>query len=196
MKNILIILSTVFLYSCSGFSSKEIEEKVEENVKLSESDMVKKYNRSKDTLDLLFQNVIQSVRGSSSLNNIQKFYAKEIETLNFIDSLRNALGQLDKMDLNNVENIKENFIKNGLADTVFYKCNEVYYLAEKAALSLEMKNEIKKSNNNLLGNFEQKKQQYFGLNNSLGVSMILYGFQEELIKTGNQLLGEYEKEFK
>ena len=101
--------------------------------------------------------------------------------------------KLDKSDRNNTELVKQIFLADGIADTLFDKLKLSYTLAEAIALTPDKKLAIRKSRANALNepNTDQRKVQYFGMNMPLGTAMILYGFETELLKAGLESLDGY-----
>lgn len=192
MKKYLPITLLIILISGCNFSQKT-ENFVKEQLKWSTSQMEKTYQQEKSTFDLLAEQAVSISKDSITTERIVNFHSKTCDALEFIDSVKKGMDKLNEIT-NNTEStklIKETFINKGLADTLFNICDQVFSAAEKIDYSGKKKTEIKNSRDNLLGNSDQKKQTYFGMNSPMGVSLLLFGFQTELLNVATSVLEEH-----
>jgi hypothetical protein len=101
------------------------------------------------------------------------------------------MNKLDNMDTRNIELVKDLFLNYGLGDSVFNKVKQSYSLASEIASADTTKLRLMEVRETFS---EEMKKHFFGLNNPLGVNMILYGVELELIKDGTISLSEHLKQ--
>jgi len=158
---------------------KDAKIEMEADISLAKSDFGDSYiqmsQQSKDSLLLI---------------KVTATYSSILKTSSYIDSLRNEMNKLDDMDIKNGELIHDMFIKNGLGDSIFNQVRDSYSLAVDIALVDTTKSRLKIVRETYS---EETKKQFFELNSPLGVIMILYGIESELIKDGTRSLYGYLK---
>jgi hypothetical protein len=89
------------------------------------------------------------------------------------------------MDTKNIELVKQMFLNNGIGDMVFKRVKQSYSITIAIAFADTTKTRLRKVQETFS---EETKKQFFGLNSPLGVAMILYGIESELIKDGSRCL--------
>lgn len=190
MKRTFIALTLLFC-GCN-FAEKKSNEFVEETVESTESNMNLDYQNSLDLYMLRYKQQLIKLKDTTIISEYVKFNNTFINCLNYVDSLRVEMGLLGKKNIENSELINDIFVKQGIADSLFYKIKLSYSLGESIVKLDFDKNEIRNARIKILNepNTMQMKKQLFGLNNPLGVSMILYGYEVELFKMGNIALKE------
>lgn len=135
-----------------------------------------------------YQNALQVSSDSAVIGKIKNLYTFIDETTKYIDSLKSEMNKLDDKDLKNTDLIKKIFLNDGVGDSVFNKVKLSYSFAIEIALADTTKSRLKKAQD--IYTTETKKQ-FFELNGPLGVNMILYGIESELIKNGTKSLYGY-----
>ena len=98
------------------------------------------------------------------------------------------MNKLDDKDLQSSSLIKKIFLNDQIGDTVFNKVKLAYSKAIDISIADTTKSRLKKAQDTYT---TETKKQFFEMNGPLGVSMILYGIQSELIKDGTKSLSEY-----
>jgi len=186
-------LIVVFLYSCDFLSPEKAKERVETAVESTSAQMTQEYSKARDTFNLKYQNALHAITDSTTIDKLEKFHLAILETVGYLDSLKAEMQELDKLDRANLEGVKEIFLVDGIGDTVFKKIILSYDLTEDIARTADRKSQINKSLKNALSepNIDASKNQYFGMTAPLGASMILYGFEIEILKIGTETLHDY-----
>jgi hypothetical protein len=147
-----IILISSCLYSCQD-PTKVVDQSMQEN----NINMKTDYKNSYDTLKLQYQERIKEIKNIDSLQTLNIFYSIIKENLFYIDSLKIEMDKLDQSDPKEVEGVKNIFITNGIADSLFDKLKLSYIMAESIS-SINNKDEIKRSRANILNELDIKKK--------------------------------------
>jgi len=178
---ILICLTTLF--GCDF--SNQVKENVDKGVEDTKVEMESDISLAKSNLENSYNEILQLSNDSALSNKVTKFYSIINGTSKYIDSLRVEMNKLDDMDTKNIELIKDMFINNGLGDSVFNQVRQSYTLAIDIAPADTTKSRLK----NVRETYSQETmKQFFELNSPLGVNLILYGIESELIKDGTRSL--------
>ncbi|MEO6718923.1 MAG: hypothetical protein ABIN67_01115 [Ferruginibacter sp.] len=103
----------------------------------------------------------------------------------YIDHTNTDLKKIksDDSETNNVRNI---FIDNHIGDSIYYKLDNIFTLANKSSNSLPVKEYISHEASLSLGNhdIESWKNSIFGANIPMSVIIFLKGIQSEIYKIG------------
>lgn len=190
MTRLTIISLTLLTTLLSCDFSGQVKDSVDKKVSYARIEMSNDLNNTKSGFEDTYRQVSVQSNDIIFLTKIANFYSSLTMTSKYIDSLRAEMDKLDNMDTKNVELIKEKFLFEGVADSVFNKMRQSYSLAIDIAVAETTKLRLKK----VLETYnEEMKKQLFGLSSPLGVNMILYGIQSELIKDGTSSLSGHSK---
>jgi hypothetical protein len=179
----IILTILISLFGCDF--SKQVKERVDNEVKDAKVEMESDISLAKSDLEKSYNQMLQQSNDSGLSIKVTYFYSSIIKTSRYIDSLRAEMNKLDEMDTKNIDLIKDMFINNGLGDSVFNQVRQSYSLAVDIATADTTKSRLKNVRETYS---EETKKQFFELNNPLGVNMILYGIESELIKDGTRSL--------
>ena len=177
----------MFTTSCDNLI-RNANEKVENSIKMSKMVMDSDVVSAKKTFSETYEKVLQSTKDSTLNKKIVDLYLKISETSNYIDSLKLEMNKLDDKDLQSTSLVKKIFLNDGIGDSVFNKVKFSYTQAINTSITDTTKLRLKKALDTYTA---ETKKQFFGMNGPLGVNMILYGIQSELIKDGTKSLYEY-----
>ncbi len=172
-----ILICLFVMYGCSnGNTDKVVEKAFQENSINVDSD----YKKSLDTLRLMYEKSVINIKKDDSIKAIHSFYILIKQNLSYIDSLK---VEIQKSDSSGNEIGRNSFINNGISDSVYNRILMLYSLAESLATVQNCKNEIQKERHAVLNEYasSQTKEQLFAMNTLWGISMVLYGFEKELI---------------
>ncbi|MEO6719556.1 MAG: hypothetical protein ABIN67_04280 [Ferruginibacter sp.] len=118
-------------------------------------------------------------------SNISNLRISILELSDYIDHTNTDLKKIksDDSETNNVRNI---FIDNHIGDSIYYKLDNIFTLANKSANSLPVKKYISYEASLSLGNhdIESWKNSIFGANIPMSVIIFLKGIQSEIYKIG------------
>ena len=95
------------------------------------------------------------------------------------------MDELDDIDTKNIELIKQMFLYDGIGDSVFTKVKHSYLLTIDISVADTTKTRLKKVTETYS---DETQKQFFQKNGPLGVNMILYGIESELIKDATRCL--------
>jgi len=182
-QTLIILTILTSLFGCDF--SNQVKERVDNGVKDAKVEMESDISLAKSDLEKSYNQMIQQSNDSVLSNKVTDFYSGIIKTSKYIDSLRAKMNKLDDMDTKNVELIRDMFINNGLGDSVFNQVKQSYSLAIDIATADTTKSRLMNVRETYS---EETKNQFFKLNGPLGVNMILYGIESELIKDGTRSL--------
>jgi hypothetical protein len=182
-QTLIILTILISVFGCDF--SKQLKERVDDGVKDAKAEMESDISLGKSDLGKSYNQMLQRSDDSLLLIKVTAFYSSIIKTSKYIDSLRAEMNKLDDMDTRNVEFVKDMFINNGLGDSVFNQVKQSYSLAIDIAPADTTKSRLKNVKETYS---EETKKQFFELNSPLGVNMILYGIESELIKDGTRSL--------
>jgi hypothetical protein len=163
-------------------------EQVENSIKTSKMTMDSDVVSAKKTFAETYDNALQNKPDSTVSQKIIDLYVNINETSHYIDSLQFEINKLDDKDLQSSALIKKMFLNDQIGDTVFNKVKLAYSKAIDISKIDSTKSRLKKVQDTYT---TETKNQFFKMNGPLGVSMILYGIQSELIKDGTKCLSEY-----
>jgi hypothetical protein len=182
-QTLIILTILISVFGCDF--SKQLKERVDDGVKDAKAEMESDISLGKSDLGKSYNQMLQRSDDSLLLIKVTAFYSSIIKTSKYIDSLRAEMNKLDDMDTRNVKFVKDMFINNGLGDSVFNQVRQSYSLAIDIAPADTTKSRLKNVKETYS---EETKKQFFELNSPLGVNMILYGIESELIKDGTRSL--------
>ena len=185
------IFFLILLFGCDNIDNR-IQQEIDTGLLGANASMEKSYLEDKSLFIAAYQRV--TCKDDSTEKKIQYFYFMLMQTLSYTDSLKTRVSRLDNKDINSDEMVKEIFLTKFAADSLYKKLNHSYILAQEIALKESSKIEIKKTANNSLDTTDginKWKNQLFGLNTPLGVEMLLYGLEGELLKSGINCLDGY-----
>lgn len=178
---ILTILTT--LIGCNF--SEQVKNKVDSGVKDAKLEMDEDISNAKSDFEKSFNQTLKQSKDSILTTKVVDLYSRVTKTSLYIDSLRKVMDKLDDMDTKNIELIKQMFIYDGIGDSVFAKVKHSYSLTIDIAVADTTKTRLK----NVTETYSDETQkQFFQQNSPLGVNMILYGIESELIKDGTRCL--------
>jgi hypothetical protein len=187
LKSYLVLILITTLVSC-GDISKNIEETVDNGIKDTKTEMTSDIANSKGTFTETYKNIILGSTDSLVIKKITKFYFNINETSKYIDSLKTEINKLDDKELKNTDLIKKIFLNDGIGDRVFDRVKSSYTFAIDIALADTAKRRLKKTQDIYTA---ETKKQFFESNGPLGVNMLLYGIESELLKDGTKSLYGY-----
>lgn len=188
MKQLILFISTILIILSSCDFGSQIKETVGNSVKNSKVEMESEISLSKSEFGKLYEEVCKHSHDSTFVNKAGNLYFSIIKTSKYIDSLRIEMSKLDEMDTKNVELVKQMYIHNGIGDSIFNKVKLSYSLVIDMTSVDTDKLRLEKTRETFS---EETKKQFFELNNPLGVNMILYGIESELIKDGTSSIVEH-----
>ncbi|GAA0879034.1 hypothetical protein GCM10009119_20020 [Algoriphagus jejuensis] len=178
---ILTILTT--LIGCNF--SEQVKNKVDSDVKEAKLEMDADISNAKSDFEKSFNQTLKQSKDSILTAKVVDLYSRVTKTSLYIDSLRKAMDKLDDMDTKNIELIKQMFLYDGIGDSVFAKVKKSYSLTIDIAVADTTKTRLK----NVTETYSDETQKlFFQQNSPLGVNMILYGIESELIKDGTRCL--------
>lgn len=186
-KLILLIIATTY-FCCDNFNNK-VNEHIDSSIQEAKSEMGLEVSNSKAAFNETYQKIMRKFTDSVIIKKITTLYFQVNETSKYIDSLRTKLNQLDDKDMKNIDLLKRLFINEGLGDSVVKKVILVYAFAIDVALSDSTKSRLIKAKDTYTADTKGK---FFAMNGPLGVNMILYGIETELINDGTRSLCGYE----
>lgn len=182
-----LYLFLIFNYSCVNTGNK-IEEIINTGSMMTDSYSNESYRKLFDEFNTNYKNTCIN-KDTTSKTKLNDFYMVIMGNLNYIDSLKTEVNKLDNLDTENVKILRVMFINNGIADSVFNKVNASCVSAQSISMK-KNKYTITEYCNNLLNDKETLKKNLFSINNPSGVSMLLYGFQFEILNIGNIALSQ------
>jgi hypothetical protein len=185
MKNLLTTI-VVLLCGCANSSQEHIQQTVNDAMKENESYMSSDYSADSANFAKVYKHSLKETNDSILRREKQKLYVLFSGTLAYIDSIKYFVKKVDDNDINNIGYIKEKFLHEGLADSLFIKIKLAYISAEAIASTKKQKEEIVQSGENILGNSNtgDRKLVYFKSSGPKGTYLILYGIQKEMLKVG------------
>jgi len=187
-QTLILLTILISLFGCNF--SNQVMNRVDNAVKDAKIEMEADISLAKSDFGDSYIQMSQQSKDSLLLIKVTATYSSILKTSSYIDSLRNEMNKLDDMDIKNGELIHDMFIKNGLGDSIFNQVRDSYSLAVDIALVDTTKSRLKIVRETYS---EETKKQFFELNSPLGVIMILYGIESELIKDGTRSLYGYLK---
>ncbi len=184
---LIIFIILITLIGCDNMV-RNANEQVENSIKTSKMAMDLDVVSAKKTFAEMYDKALQNKPDSIVSEKITDLYLKINQTSQYIDSLQFEINKLDDKDLQSSTLIKKIFLNNQIGDSIFNKVRLAYGKAIEISIINTTKSRLKKVQDTY--NAETKKQ-FFEMNGPLGVSMILYGIESELIKDGTKSLSEY-----
>lgn len=185
-QTLIILTILISLFGCDF--RKEVRERIDNGVKDVKSKMEYDISLAKSDLAKSYNQMLQESSDSVLSMKATAVYLSLVKTSTYIDSLRGEMNKLDDMDIRNVELVKNMFINNGLGDSLFNQVRKSYSLAVDIAPADTLKSRLKNVRETYS---EETKKQFFESNGPLGVNMVLYGIESELIKDGSRSLSGY-----
>lgn len=188
---ILPLLTLTLLLGCNSLGG-HIEQQVDSKIETAKQDMNAEVENSKQDFIAAYQTIEKSKNDKLAQQNLQTFKATITSTDNYLDSLKKEMDKLDEMDVHNVELVKSTFLYKGAGDSIIAKLNNTIATAQVVARTEKHKAAIKASSVSLgiAPTPNAWKEQTFGMTNSLGASMILYGLRTELYNIGTKALAD------
>lgn len=186
---ILPLLTITIFFSCNNLS-EHIEQQVDKEVETSKQYMDAEADKSKNNFLILVRAAKKSQNDHSEQQQLHELETIITGTDNFLDSLKTEMDKLDELDVRNMELVKSTFLYKSIGDSIISKLTRSIAIAQTIAKTEKQKAAIKALSDTLgiQPNPEKWKEQTFGLNNSLGASMILYGLRMELFTIGTKSL--------
>ncbi len=176
----LIILSVLTaLFGCDF--SNQVKETVDNDIKDAKVAMGLDISKAKSDFTESYHQALREIKDSNFLEKVTDLYSNITKTSNYIDSLRVEMDKLNNLDTRNVEVVTDMFLHRGTGEMVFTKVKQSYSIAIEVAFPDTTKIRLRKVHETFS---EEAKQDLFGLSSPLGVNMILYGIESELIKDG------------
>ena len=178
------------LFSCNSLS-EHTKQQVDDKVETSKEDMNADVQNLRQGFVVTYNEKLKSQTDSSGKQKLQGLYNLIIATDTYLDSLKGEMDKLDEADINNVESVKTIFLYKGAGDSIINKMKRSIEAAQKNTSTERGKIGIKATSDTLFNvSAEKWKEQTFGLTNSLGASMILYGLQTQLYAIGIKSLND------
>ena len=171
----LAILTTQL--SCN-FNS-QIKDKVETTEKDAKVAMDSELSSIKADFSKAYELLLLRQLDSTLSTKTKNIYKEINSTTKFIDSLRLEMNKLNNMETENVELVRSLFLENGIGDSIMEKLKDSYQLAINSTTSEADKLRLIKVQTTFS---EETKKHAFQMNSPLGVSILLFGFESELLK--------------
>ena len=129
---------------------------------------------------------------NSDKRKLQELESSINSTDNYLDSMKQELDKLDEMDVSNVELVKATFLYKGVGDSIINKLKSSILAAQNTAKTEQQKLAIKAISDSLfsVSSDIKWKENMFGLTNSLGASMIIYGLRTDLYNIGIRAIND------
>ena len=182
-QTLIILTAFMTLFGCNF--SEHVKQRVDNGVKDAKVQMNSEISQAKSDFAESYRQVFSQAQDSVFSIKVSDLNSSITKTSYYIDSLRAEMDKLDNMDTKNVELVRQIFLHNGIGDRVFSKLKESYSITIDIAAADTTKRRLRK----VLESFsEETKKQFFELNSPLGVTMILYGIESELIRDGSRCL--------
>ncbi|MEX6690164.1 hypothetical protein QTN47_21825 [Danxiaibacter flavus] len=186
-RRILIVLAiSTTLFACDF--SKQLKVKADNDIKTVKVAMDSDMSNAKTEFSKLYKQAVQQSKDSVFSTNAGDLYSSITKTSAYIDSLRIEMDNLDYMDPKNMELVQRMFLYKGIGDSVFNKIIRSYSLATQVALADSSKSRLIKVQE---GFTRDKKILFFEVQTPLGVNMLLYGIELDLIRDGSSSLYEH-----
>jgi len=178
-------LRTIFTLMVMALLSCNFRNEIKENANNAEKEakgtMKSELASAKTDFSDAYEKYFPRLSDSALSTNTTKLYQETITSLNYIDSLRQEMDKLDNVDIKNIESIKTTFLEKGIADSVINKVKYCYWLA----INLTQAESVKKRLLEVEAEYsDETKKHLFEINSPMGVSMILFGIEIELLKDG------------
>jgi hypothetical protein len=182
------ILTSIFI-SC-GNVSDSVKDGIGSNIKEAITSLRDSITVNKAKLESSYSSAINKAIDSNTKKRIDSLHQSVTTTAKFIDTLIYEVDKLDNDDLNNVQVIKTIFLTHGKGDSLFNRINTSYQIAIDYTTNTITKSEINKSRTNLFGGKDASNfsSALFSTNSPLGVTMMLYGSEIELLHIGQNSL--------
>ena len=142
---------------------------------------------TKSDFELAYQAIVTNSKDTAQIGVLTGLYTAVRSTSQYIDTLRDQMGELDDKDVKNVDLIRRRFLEEGIADTLFRKVTVTYSTMIEVAYADTAKSRLKKARDLYT---EETKKQFFQLIGPLGGNMILYGIESELLKDGARTIAK------
>ena len=193
VRNLVLIGSLIFFSGCFNIDPDKVTAYVGKQIENAKAEMNSEYAKGKVSFDKKCQAALQTTLDTLLRKELRCFQTAMNEALNYTDSLKTEMSKLKDDAAGSDVLIKRIFITEGKADSLFNKLRSAYRTAEQIARAKDLKIEVKKSGDNALGepDVNERKNMFFAMNSPLGVQIILYGYQSELLKTGMDCLDGY-----
>lgn len=177
------IISFILILSTLSLACIDVEKNVDDAKTEMDSEIIAETKKFKESYEL----VIQQSTDNVFMSKVSTLHHEASTVVQYIDSLRQEMKKLDNADTRNVETIRNIFINNSIGDSVFYKIKKTYRSAIDLA-SKETTRRMIEQHNTMLSLETQKHS--FELNSPLGVSMLLFGLELQLIQDVTQVLND------
>jgi len=186
------ILLIVLSYGC-GNVGRNTERLVDNEISKSKIEMANEIENNKIQFNGLCEKALNDTKDIASKEKLERLQESVIQTAIFLDSLKKEMDKLDEFDGRSVDIVKNVFLYHNAGDSIFSKLKSTIGGAEETALNNDNKVSIINMRDSLLDEPDSRKwnEQLFGLTNSLGASMILYGIQIQLYRIGMEALKGY-----
>jgi hypothetical protein len=165
--------------------SEQVKNKVDSGVNDAKLEMDEDIFSAKSDFEKSFNQTLKQSKDSVLTAKVSDLYSSVTMTSLYIDSLRKAMDKLDNMETKNIELIKQMFLFNGIGDSIFVKVKHSYSLTIDISKSDTTKTRLKKVTETYS---DETQKQFFQQNSPVGVNIILYGIESELIKDGTRCL--------
>jgi len=178
-----------FLFFCLSSCNDNSEQKTDTKFGPVKQEMTIDVQKLKGDFVSSYHEASTTLADSFVKQKIQKLYNSIDNTDTYLDSIKSEMDKLGDMDVNNAELIKKTFLYKGVGDSILNKINSSMTIAQEAAITEEQKFIVKKAQDSLFDKpIDQLNEQLFGLTNSAGASIIIYGLRTELYRVGNEAL--------
>ncbi len=165
--------------------NEQLKNKVDSGVKDAKLEMDADISNAKSDFKKSFNLMLKQSNDSLLTTKVIDLYSRVTKTYLYIDSLRKFMDKLDDMDTKNIGLIRQMFLYDGIGDSIFANVNHSYSLTIDIALADTTKTRLK----NVTETYsDETKKQFFQQNSPVGVNMILYGIESELLKDGTRCL--------
>jgi hypothetical protein len=180
----LSLLTLTFLLSCNSLSG-HIEQQVDSKVETAKEDMNAEIRKAKENFTAQYLAAIGQQSDSLTMYKLRQLNFSISTADKYLDSMKREMDELDVKDVNNTELVKITFLYRGAADSIINKMKNAIAAAQQAAKTEQQRLAIRAASDSLFSQPDDKwKENLFGINNSLGASMIIYGLQTELYTMG------------
>ncbi len=186
MKGYLFAFICLFIMSCNE-SGKKVNEVVNIAIDGSSAELQAENAKLKEYLSLRYQNLLKSSTDTVLKSRANILFKEISQTDSFIDSLQDAVKQLNREDVESVKVIKNFLAEGNLGDSLHNCLNNTFQQAKDFSVNQEQKKAIDSIKTNMFNPMRTGKswqEELFGMTNPLGASLILFGLQKELYNVG------------
>lgn len=177
IKNFICVLFLfVFGIGCGNRQSDYNDEI--ENAKVEQDTKIMNLKKDVDSCFAKNMGMLDTIGGVK----LQATYNNIMESINYVDSLRRHMNNLNTLDVSNMEVVKQEFKHEGLFDSVLNKTSNTYHLIKEASQNDKRESAIDSLVNELKGKF---RDETFDAWTPIAMSTLLFDIESELLSYSN-----------